>query len=104
MGVIFMVKNRLLSCKIANDPFHMANIVDWRTSVRVKHETDDYIHLGCPLRSDGQSPEATLQGIVARLSGVCHTWDLSEKSLLIKVQIMNSFILSKIRHATQLCP
>jgi len=27
MGVMFMVKNRLLSCKIANDPFHVANIV-----------------------------------------------------------------------------
>ena len=27
MGVIFMVKNRLLSCKIANGPFHVAHIV-----------------------------------------------------------------------------
>ena len=76
----------------------------WQTTVDIKRQTEDYVHMGCPMRANGKSPEGGLQATLAMLQQSAYIWDLSTRLLPTRVEIMNMFILSKIWHATQLCP
>jgi hypothetical protein len=75
----------------------------WHQEIKTKSSVD-FTHMGCPMRVDGESPETELQGLLVKVGQSCITWELSNRPLPARVEIMNVYILSKIWHATQLCP
>ena len=64
----------------------------------------DVIILGCPARLDGNPPEDYLNNVLTRMTNSTAPWYKANLSLLGKVRIANGLILSKLWHATQLCP
>jgi hypothetical protein len=76
----------------------------WHAKYTSKAATDDFTHLGCPMRADGNTPSQALQGHAAMIKRNGFIWNLSTHSLPARIDIMNSYVLSKIWHPTQLCP
>jgi hypothetical protein len=105
-----------LYCKVSNAVMHpgkaavmvpgkpVTNLTGWYQNIQIKRVTDDFKHLGCPLRPDGESPEKALQTLLASIKTSAHFWNITDRTLLDRVVVMNTFILSKVWHATQLCP
>jgi hypothetical protein len=105
-----------LYCKVSNAVMHpgkaavlvpgkpATNLEGWYQNVQIKRVTDDFMHLGCPLRPDGESPEKALQSLLVSIKNSTHYWNLADRTLLDRVEVMNTFVLSKVWHATQLCP
>ena len=101
-----------LYCHVSNSLMHRgkATVIasgpttGWQSQVDMKRESGDYSHMGCPMRADGQSPEGGLQATLATMRQAAYIWDLAARPLPTRVEIMNTFILSKIWHATQICP
>jgi hypothetical protein len=104
-----------LYCKVSNAIMHPgkaavlmpgkpAALSGWYQNIQIKRVTDDYNHLGCPLRPDGESPEKALQSLLASVKSSVYFWNVAERPLLDRIEVTNTFILSKVWHATQLCP
>jgi len=77
---------------------------DWRQETEFKREEEDYTHMGCPMRADGQAPEQALQILLSKIQRSCHTFEINEHPLRTRIELLNNYILSKIWYATQLCP
>jgi hypothetical protein len=97
-----------LYCKVSNAVTHpdevavfvpgkpATRLAGWYQNVQIKRVTDDFKHLGCPLRPDGESPEKPLQSLLASIKTSAHFWNMADRSLLDRVEVMNTFILSKV--------
>jgi len=81
----------------------------WQESVRMKGKEikrggDEYVHMGCPIRPDGQAPRMQLSVLIATLRRAATLKSLAYQPLLTRVEVLNSHILSKMWFTTQLCP
>lgn len=65
---------------------------------------EEYVHLGCPLRADGQCPEKFLNKILNIMTLRTFDWRTSDLTELGCVQIANTYILPKLWHSISLCP
>jgi len=77
---------------------------DWRSEIEMDREEDDYVHMGCPMRPDGQSPDKFLQSLLSRLKVACVVANLNDRPLSSRVEYANTRLLSQIWHSVQLCP
>jgi hypothetical protein len=67
-------------------------------------ETEDYIHLGCALRTDGQIPHESLDKLLNKIRTQCYIWRARNLNFKGRITTVNSHILSMIWHMIQICP
>jgi exonuclease III len=80
--------------------------IGWHSKVkeRAAQPEDDHKHLGCPFRIGGDAPTQTLERFIIQFKSHCLAWSFSGRPLIRRVEATNTYILSGIWHATQLCP
>ncbi|CDW96676.1 hypothetical protein [Sporisorium scitamineum] len=64
----------------------------------------EIIHLGYPIRLDGGIPTASIERRLSSLQSKVDLLSTTETTLLARVRICNSFLLTKLWHSIRLCP
>jgi hypothetical protein len=78
----------------------------WHNSITYKEIPNDeeWVELGCPLRPDGQVPVINLQKFLNTIRWRTIPWMKTDMSMVGRIHATNTYILSKLWHATQICP
>ncbi|KAJ1029813.1 hypothetical protein NDA13_003053 [Ustilago tritici] len=64
----------------------------------------EVIHLGYPVRLDGGVPSVTIEKRLSSVQAKINVLATTATTLLARMQICNSFLLSKLWHTIRLCP
>jgi len=65
---------------------------------------EEFVELGCPFRLDEEIPTKYLIKILNSARGTAMQWSRSDLSELGRVHVANCYAMSKLWHATQVCP
>ena len=77
---------------------------DWYDQVEEPRHPQDYKHLGCFLRMDGEIPHELIGTLLARARLTAHLWEMRKLTMKARIRIMKTHILGTLWHAIQICP